>query len=64
MAYGYECRICGGTVDNNEYDFVADMCKECAVEKEQEEIRSAEVARIMKMDYKQMRLEDLVSSGY
>ena len=64
MAYGYECRICGGTVDNNEYDFVADMCKECAMEKEQEEIRSAEVARIMKMDYKQMRLEDLVSSGY
>ena len=40
MAYGYECSICGGTVDNNEYDFIADMCKECAIEKEMEALQS------------------------
>lgn len=64
MAYGYECRVCGGTVDNNEYDFVTDMCKECAIEQEQRAIRSAEVTRILKMECRQMRLEDLVSGGY
>lgn len=57
MAYGKECRICGGTVDNNEYDFAKDMCKECAAEQEQEDIRRTEVARIMNSDYEQMALE-------
>ena len=57
MAYGYECSICGGTVDNNEYDVVADMFKECAIEKEMEELRSAEVAKIMNSDFEQMVLE-------
>lgn len=57
MAYGKECPICGGTVDNNEYDYSKDMCKECAVEQEQEEIRRSEVARLLNADCEQMRLE-------
>lgn len=57
MAYGNECRICGGTVDNNEYDFVADMCKDCAVEQEMEDIRRTDVARIMNSDFEQLVLE-------
>lgn len=57
MAYGIECHICGGTVDNNEYDYSKDMCKECAVEQEQEEIRRSEVARLLNADCEQMRLE-------
>lgn len=57
MAYGKECPICGGTVDNNEYDYSKDMCKECAVEHEQEEIRRSEVARLLNADYEQMAME-------
>ncbi len=57
MAYGNHCRICGGTVDNNEYDFAKDMCKECAIEQEQEDIRRTEVAKIMNSDFEQMELE-------
>lgn len=57
MAYGNHCRICGGTVDNNEYDFAKDMCKECTIEQEQEDIRRTEVAKIMNSDFKQMELE-------
>lgn len=37
MAYGIYCSVCGGTVDNNEFNFAKDMCKECASEQEQEE---------------------------
>ena len=57
MAYGKECPICGGTVDNNEYDYSKDMCKECAEEQEQEEIRRSEVARLLNADCEQMVLE-------
>lgn len=57
MAYGRECPICGGTVDNNEFDYFKEMCKECAMEQEQEEIRRTEVARIMSSDFEQMALE-------
>lgn len=57
MAYGKECPICGGNVDNNEYDFAKDMCKECAIEQEQEDIRRTEVAKIMNSDFEQMALE-------
>lgn len=57
MAYGRTCPICGGTVDNNEYDFAKDMCKDCAIEKEMEETRSADVAKIMNADFEQMVLE-------
>lgn len=57
MAYGNHCRICGGTVDNNEYDFTKDMCKECAIEQEQEDIRRTEVAKMMNSNYEQMALE-------
>lgn len=64
MAYGNHCCICGGTVDNNEYDFAKDMCKECAIEQEQECIRRTEVARIMNAEFKQMCMEDMVCNGY
>ncbi len=57
MAYGKKCPVCGGTVDNNEYDYVKDMCKECAAEQEQEEIRRSEVARLMNAKSEQMVLE-------
>ena len=57
MAYGKECPICGGTVDNNEYDFAKDMCKDCVIEQEQEDIRRTEVAKIMNSDFEQMELE-------
>ena len=57
MAYGKECPICGSTVDNNEYDFAKDMCKECAIEQEQEDIRRTGVARLMNSDFEQMELE-------
>ncbi len=57
MAYGNHCPVCGGVVDNNEYNFAKDMCKECADEQEQEDIRRAEVAKIMNSDFEQMKLE-------
>lgn len=57
MAYGNYCPVCGGTVDNNEYDFAKDMCKECAEEQEQEDIRKTEVTKLMNSDFKQMVLE-------
>jgi len=57
MAFGRECPVCGGTVDNNEYDYTKDMCKECVIEQEQEDIRRTEVARIMNSDFEQMVLE-------
>ncbi len=57
MAYGNYCCVCGGTVDNNEYDFAKDMCKECAIEQEQEENRRSEVARLLNADCEQMVLE-------
>lgn len=57
MAYGFECRVCGAMVDNNEYDFAADMCKECAIEQEMEDIRRTDVAKIMNARYEQMVLE-------
>ena len=64
MAYGNYCRCCGGTVDNSEYDFTKDMCKECVVEKEMEDIRRADIAKIMNAEFEQIRLEDMISSGY
>lgn len=57
MAYGHECKICGATIDNNEYDYSKDMCKECVIEKEQEDIRRTEVAKIMNAEFEQMTLE-------
>lgn len=39
MAYGIYCSVCGGTVDNNEFDFAKDMCKECVSEQEHEGTR-------------------------
>lgn len=57
MAYGRSCPVCGGTVDNNEYDFSRDMCKECVIEQEMEEKRRSDVARIMNSNFEQMALE-------
>ena len=57
MAYGKTCPVCGAMVDNNEYDYFKDMCKECVIEQEQEEIRRSEVARLMNADCEQMVLE-------
>ena len=57
MAYGNYCSVCGGTVDNNEYDFSKDMCKECVIEQEMEDIRRSDVAKIMSSDFEQMVLE-------
>lgn len=57
MAYGKTCPICGGTVDNNEYDFTKDMCKECVVEQEMEDIRRTDVAKIMNSEFEQIALE-------
>lgn len=57
MTYGHECKICGATVDNIEYDFSKDMCKECVIEKEQEDIRRTEVAKMMNSEFEQMTLE-------
>lgn len=59
MAYGRKCPICGAMVDNVEFDYLHGMCIECAVEQEQKEIRSTEVAKIMNSECEQMRLEDL-----
>lgn len=59
MAYGRSCPVCGAIVDNNEYDYLHDMCIECYAEQEQEEIRRTEVAKIMNSDCEQMRLEDI-----
>lgn len=57
MAYGRTCPVCGGTVDNNEYDYTKDMCKDCAFNEEMEDIQRTEVAKIMNSDYEQMALE-------
>lgn len=57
MAYGNYCSRCGGTVDNNEFDFAKDMCKECAIEEEMEDIRRTDVAKIMNSEFEQMTLE-------
>lgn len=56
MAYGRTCPVCGGTVDNNEYDYTKDMCKDCVFEEEMQEIRRTEVVKIMKANYEQMTL--------
>ena len=64
MAYGNYCCVCGGTVDNNEYDFAKDMCKECAEEQEQKSIRHLELARMLNSEFKQMCMEDMVCNGY
>lgn len=60
MAYGKYCPICGGTVDNNEFNFAKDMCKECAVEEELREIKAAEVNRLLNGESEQMKLEDMI----
>lgn len=57
MGFGRVCPVCGATVDNNEYDYTKDMCKDCVAEQEQEDIRRTEVARIMNSDFEQMVLE-------
>ena len=57
MAYGKNCPICGGMVDNNEFDFSKGMCKECAIEKEMEDIRRTDVAKIMNSEFEQIALE-------
>lgn len=57
MAYGNYCQVCGGTVDNNEFDFTKDMCKECVVEQEMEDIRRTDVAKIMNSEFEQIALE-------
>lgn len=57
MAFGNYCPVCKGFVDNNEFDFGKGICKECLEEKEQEEYRRAEVAKIMNSDFEQMVLE-------
>lgn len=59
MAYGHTCCICGGIVDNNEFNFAKEMCKECASAKEQEIIRQSEATRLMNSECEQMRLEDI-----
>ncbi len=57
MAFGNICSVCGGTVDNNEYDFSKDKCKDCVVEQEMEDIRRSDVAKIMNSEFEQMKLE-------
>ncbi len=57
MARGNYCPICGGTVDNNEYDYSKDMCKECVIEQEMEDKRRTDVAKIMNSNFEQMSLE-------
>ena len=57
MAFGNYCPVCKGIVDNNEFDFGKRTCKECLEEKEQEEHRRAEVAKIMSSEFEQMVLE-------
>lgn len=57
MAYGNYCPVCRGIVDNSEYDFYNDMCKECVTERELEDIRRTDVAKIMNSKYEQMALE-------
>lgn len=59
MAYGKCCPVCGATVDNNEYDYAKDMCDECSEEHERKQIKRAEVAKLMKSEGVQMRLEDI-----
>lgn len=57
MAYGNYCSECGGIVDNNEYDFMHGMCKECVEVQELRDMQQSKVARIMSSDCEQMRLE-------
>ena len=57
MAYGKCCPICHGIVDNSEYNFAKDMCKECVTEQEMEDIRRTDVSKIMNSEYEQFALE-------
>lgn len=57
MAYGITCPKCGATVDNNEYDYARDMCRDCVIEEEMEERRRDDVRRIMNAPCEQMVLE-------
>lgn len=57
MAYGRTCPVCGATVDNNEYDYTKDMCKDCVIEQEMEDIRRTDIAKIMNSNFEQMKLE-------
>lgn len=60
MAYGNYYPICGGIVDNNEFNFAKGMCKECVVEEEIREIRTIEVNRFLNGESEQMKLEDVL----
>lgn len=57
MVYGNYCPVCRGIVDNSEYDFYNDMCNECVTERELEDIRRTDVAKIMNSKCEQMVLE-------
>lgn len=64
MAYGRECPICGGIVDNNEFNYLRGMCTDCVKMKDREDIRHTELARIINAEFKQMCMEDMVANGY
>lgn len=56
MAFGNYCRLCGGVVDNVEFNFAKEICCECEEQQEQEESRRTEAARLAKMEAVQMEL--------
>lgn len=64
MAYGRERPICGGIVDNNEFNYLRGMCTDCVNMKDREDIRHTELARIINAEFKQMCMEDMVVNGY
>lgn len=64
MAYGKKCPSCGGIVDNSEFNFLKGICKECAEEQEQEEIRRIEVARIMNSKLNHLNRGGMVRNVY
>lgn len=59
----YECKVCHGTCDPGE--LIGGVCRECADEEQQRQIRTSAVVKMMNSQYYQMglRLEAMKFAG-
>lgn len=61
MARGYYCQKCGGTVDNNEFDYSKGMCKDCVEEIETRQTVRETASMLARGTFEQIKLEDLIN---
>ena len=53
------CRICGGICDPG--DLRDGVCDDCRYEQQREQTREQELRRLVKAEFRQIRLEDLIN---